>query len=474
MANSLLADLLKTPSQVREEQMQKLRAEGLQRAGLLQAPTGARTALPSIYTNIARSGIASAGENVANIARLGSQGLGGMLGAAGYEQAGQALAQATVTPEERQAAQAQSVLRGVNMNDPESLLKAAQQLQERGLTGASAQLVSMASQIRQTQAELQKTQQQALTEVSKQAKNYADLNYTSEQIVTEIQKRNPEIDAIEAQRQADIALTNKRKEETKRISQLLPGELSQQQADLRETQVKTDEINSQISLNRERLASLSQTDFLKELEASDLSDAEKKELINERVQTRARTGGVSGTGNKIIEMKLKSFGDVIDTGRTAEKGLRLADQAISILPDANLGIFRTPAAYVNRLFADMGISDDATRATVANQLIDVVSGRLTLAEASQLKGALSDKDLAFLQQAAPRGELTAATLQKMFTDLYMERYAEKKTAEKFDSILSATSDSQLRAFNTEEKRNKYMELYRLEAKVDLSDRFAQQ
>ena len=140
MANSLLADLLKTPSQVREEQMQKLRAEGLQRAGLLQAPTGARTALPGIYTNIARSGIASAGENVANIARLGSQGLGGLLSAAGAPQAGQALAQATVTPEERQAAQAQSVMRGLDMNDPAALNAAADELTKLGLTGAATQL----------------------------------------------------------------------------------------------------------------------------------------------------------------------------------------------------------------------------------------------------------------------------------------------------------------------------------------------
>lgn len=129
MANSLLADLLKTPSQVREEQMQKLRAEGLQRAGLLQTPTGARTALPGIYTNIARSGIASAGENVANIARLGSQGLGGLLSAAGAPQAGQALAQATVTPEERQAGMLQETLRKVDPNNLNNLRAVRARLQ---------------------------------------------------------------------------------------------------------------------------------------------------------------------------------------------------------------------------------------------------------------------------------------------------------------------------------------------------------
>jgi len=163
MANSLLADLLKTPSQVREEQMQKLRAEGLQRAGLLQAPTGARTALPGIYTNIARSGIASAGENVANIARLGSQGLGGLLSAAGAPQAGQALAQATVTPEERQAALTQNIMRQMKPGDPKSMRAVAQQLQQRGLTKAALVLAQQASVLEKMQAETAAAQRKGVT-----------------------------------------------------------------------------------------------------------------------------------------------------------------------------------------------------------------------------------------------------------------------------------------------------------------------
>ena len=154
MANSLLADLLKTPSQVREEQMQKLRTEGLERAGLLKAPTGAQTALPSIYTNIARSGIASAGENVANIARLGSQGLGGLLSAAGAEQAGQALAQATVTPEERQAAQAQAAMQGINYSNIASLKAAAQKLKELGNVQVAAALEKRIADLATAQAEV--------------------------------------------------------------------------------------------------------------------------------------------------------------------------------------------------------------------------------------------------------------------------------------------------------------------------------
>lgn len=193
MANSLLADLLKTPSQVREEQMQKLRTEGLQRAGLLQAPTGARTALPSIYTNIARSGIASAGENVANIARLGSQGLGGLLSAAGAPQAGQALAQATVTPEERQATQAQSVMRGLDMNDPAALKAAANELMRLGLTGAATQLSNRANSL------VDRLRQQGFESSQEARAAAAESRKVAEEQRTEAQaQKESAVDAIKA------------------------------------------------------------------------------------------------------------------------------------------------------------------------------------------------------------------------------------------------------------------------------------
>jgi len=108
---------------------------------------------------------------------------------------------------------------------------------------------------------------------------------------------------------------------------------------------------------------------------------------------------------------------------------------------------------------------------VANQLVEVLTGQLTLDRASALKGALSDKDLAFLLKSGPRPDLNVQTLQQMFTDLYQERYAEKRTAEWFDSKLGSTTDSEIKSMKVEELRNKRMKLYRLEAKAELARRF---
>mgnify|MGYP001289920507 CR=1 FL=1 len=461
-----LMGLLKTPSQIRKESQERLMQESLARSQQMLT-RGGSTALPGIISTYGAQAAQRGAQAGAGLLR----GVAGGVGQAVGGDMGQRISALGIPAEERQAREQQEALRGIDYTNATSLLQAAQRLSEQGMTGAAQALVKRASALRQTEADLAKTQQQTQTEITKQAKNLADMGLTQEQIATEIAKRNPSVDKLTAETAANNALTVKRQAETNRITSLLPGELAQQTATLKQTGVKTDEINSQISLNRERLASLNQTDFLKELSASNLSEEEKTALVNERVQTRARTGGVSGVGNKIIDMRLNSISTIIDTGRSAETGLRVAEQAIQILPNANVGIFSSPLAYANRIAAGLGISDEAQQATVANELIEVLTGRLTLDRASALKGALSDKDLAFLLKSGPRADLNAQTLQTMFVDLYQERYAEQKTAEWFDKKLGSTSDSEIKGMQVEKQRNKRMELYRLEAKMELADKY---
>ena len=147
MADSMIQNLLKTPRQIREEQLQKMRNEAAGRAQLGGPIRGASSALPGIFSSVLQQQRPALATDIAQTARGLTQGLGGMLGAAGYEQAGQALAQATVTPEERQATQAQSVMRGLDMNDPAALKAAANELMRLGLTGAATQLSNRANSL---------------------------------------------------------------------------------------------------------------------------------------------------------------------------------------------------------------------------------------------------------------------------------------------------------------------------------------
>jgi len=173
MAESLIANLLKTPQQVREEQMVKLRNQGVAQAQLMAQPTGASSALPSIYANLARQGIAGAGERTANIARLATQGAGSLLGAAGASpELAQAVSGLTVSPEERQAGMLQETLRQVDPNNLNNLRAVRKRLQDQGAPAQAimyidAQIAAKEKEIRERSAT---TRDEARAEQELQAK----------------------------------------------------------------------------------------------------------------------------------------------------------------------------------------------------------------------------------------------------------------------------------------------------------------
>lgn len=168
MADGLLSQLLKTPQQIRQEQLDRIRQESLLGIRAQQPISGARSALPSIYQNVTNQALARQGADIAQAFRGATQGLGGMLGAVGAPELGRAVSQLSVSPQERQAAQAQQVMQGLNQNSPDSLEAAAKRLQSLGLTGAAQQLATRAGALRQQQQEMEfKNRQEArLTRVA--------------------------------------------------------------------------------------------------------------------------------------------------------------------------------------------------------------------------------------------------------------------------------------------------------------------
>ena len=242
MADGLLQGLLKTPQQVREEQLLRMQQQAV--AGRqLQSPLRASSALPGIFSNVLAQQAPALATDVAQAARGITQGVGGMLGAVGQQGLGQAVAGATITPEERQAAQAQQALQGTKLQDPASLEAAAARLQQAGNVNAANALIARAQELRQGQAKLQLTQQQSMTELAQQAKQLAAAGYDKERIATEIATRNPTIGNIEAQRAASDALAEQRRAETFRTTQMLPDEIRQAQADAQKAQLETQKLD---------------------------------------------------------------------------------------------------------------------------------------------------------------------------------------------------------------------------------------
>lgn len=147
MAQSMILDMLKTPQQVREEQLQKLRQQSAGQAKLLAQPISATTALPGLLRSFAAGEMAQQGVDMNQIARRAGGAAGSIAGMLGYQKAGEALSQAFVSPEERTAVQAQNIMKGLNTNDPAALKAAADQLASIGLTREATQLSERAEGI---------------------------------------------------------------------------------------------------------------------------------------------------------------------------------------------------------------------------------------------------------------------------------------------------------------------------------------
>tara|TARA_R110000823_G_scaffold257174_1_gene378969 strand:+ start:812 stop:2260 length:1449 start_codon:yes stop_codon:yes gene_type:complete len=140
MAESMLANLLRTPKQIREEELLKMQQQAAAQAQLGGVMRGQSSALPGIFSSVMQQQRPALATDIAQTARGLTQGIGSMLGATGAKDLGKAVSQATVSPEERQAAQAQGIMAGLDQNDPASLRQTAQKLSTLGLTGAADSL----------------------------------------------------------------------------------------------------------------------------------------------------------------------------------------------------------------------------------------------------------------------------------------------------------------------------------------------
>lgn len=518
MADSMLQNLLKTPRQIREEQLQKMRNEAAGRAQLGGPIRGAQSALPGIFSSVLQQQRPALATDIAQTARGLTQGLGGMLGAAGYQQAGQALAQATVTPEERQAAQAQSVLKGLDMTQPDQLAEAAKRLQSLGLSGAASSLLQRAQKLQSGQIDVALTAAKIQTEAAKQADLLAKAGKSKEEIATEIALRNPRINEIlakqlasEAQARqrtaeavqietltpikaalenkrieaenAGIDLTNKKmslisaqisteeiqqrakeqniteseaktqllEAEIDRYIALTPGEIIKQAADIEETKAKR-------NLAIARIAELSQTDFLRELDRSGLNEQEQQKIIQDRVKSLSSPEGLTGAQSQVVGAKIKVVTDAMETAKGASTSLEKIERAIPLLNDANVGAFGAPLAYVNKIMGDVFGLDSAQASTVANELLQVLGNEITLDQAENLKGALSERDLDFLVKASPTVAKSSKSLAILFQDLYKERFAEQFVALELERQISNLSDAELKDWQAGEALKELTEL----------------
>lgn len=148
---SMIADLLKTPQQVRQERQDAMRQNSLAQAALLSRGSQGSTALPGLLRGFAAQQLVEQGPQMENIVQrgLGAAGmLGGAVGALTPAQA-QATQMLGVPEDERQAAVLSGLARQTGTNDPKRLREIAEQLRNNGRPDVAEQLDTRAQQIEQ-------------------------------------------------------------------------------------------------------------------------------------------------------------------------------------------------------------------------------------------------------------------------------------------------------------------------------------
>lgn len=129
-AKSMILDMLKTPQQVREEQMKGITSRALgMRSELPRATTG----IPGMITNLANQSLVRTAEGMAEMPRRLSGAAGAFAGAAGATPETQRqIAQLGLTQAELQAQQVQDAAQGLDLGNLENMKQKLKELQDAG------------------------------------------------------------------------------------------------------------------------------------------------------------------------------------------------------------------------------------------------------------------------------------------------------------------------------------------------------
>ena len=226
-------------------------------------------------------------------------------------------------------------------------------------------------------------------------------------------------------------------------SALMPYEIAEKVLGNNLTAAQTEQVKVDTNAKLQEMAlGPNPTAFMKELkhaaERNIVSDAEYDELLLQNLQAQSRTGGVSGFDIKGDAQKFAFDGytGVIKAGQTASRPLELFQ---TYLASVENGAATGPLADVERWSMQLGAMfgiDDAEAKAAANDLVSVLQGANTLAEASALKGALSDKDLKFLQESLPNYRNSEQGLKDVLIYLASSKAGEVAAGQSFENRMA--------------------------------------
>ena len=330
-------------------------------------------------------------------------GMGGVTGSMLAEGLGSAAG--LKTAQEARAEQAQSIMQNLDMNDPESMMKAAGELNKRGLTKASFQLLSQAQELKNRQEDV-KFRQDELgfrkeTEEASQKFREDELGFRKEQFTFE-----------KAQAGKDF---NLREESNKLQSRNLDL-----QADRLEFLMDQDEREADLKAEDRASVEIARADYADALRMSGdpdqqrIADAVESGAISilEAEKRLFPESGKTAAGDRDAIRKATSAGRIAEV--SANKAVNLALRYNSIDPTGGfLG------SVYGSFKSIVGGEDEVSRLkTDAENLINqgIVS--------SLPPGPASDKDIAIMSKGFPNSNWNATEITE-----WLQAYARMKRVE---------------------------------------------
>lgn len=529
MAESNIMGLFANPEDIRQKQRERLLNEGRQSAGMLMqgGGSGLSQAIKGYGANVAQYIPVQADRMKRGLMGAAAE----VAGLQGNEEGRRAIQMASMSPQEQQAAKTQQLLSSVDTSDPQSIAKGVAAAQQAGLPkvveflkGKAASLASAdrAKEIedRNYALEYAKTQSQLGVDNAKIKKTLAEADKLDKTTPLEVRIKSveagiaeatmsDEVKKVKADLQATIVDTQlagaqkmQLNQSIEQASQMFPVEMEEALAGLDKTRAttaltqaqttseealrpeKVKQIVAQSKLlgyqveatkaltdqRKAQMENMNQTDFLRELNSLNISEEERQQLIADRVATRSSTGDVKqfDPNDDISKMRLEQAQKIAEKGAEAVSNLERTENIIVALDRAATGKFAGPEAFIKSWMGQLGF-EDAQRDTVANELYQVLRGEVTLEAAGNLKGALSDKDLAFLERTIPARDMSVQGLRSIFGAMAAESAADVAAAQAMDKFITSTDSQQLRgapinnietAFKTQARTMYLLELKR--------------
>jgi len=310
-----------------------------------------------------------------------------------------------------------------------------------------------------------------LEKISKQNANRAQLSgirldsakirQINDSITTEEVKRR----SLEQQIDESEARTQLVNEELSRYIDMTPSEVLKSQLEAAKLGVDIAKTAGEVTLDQARMADIGQTDFTRELDrlvgSGEYTKEEAAKLLQSRLETKALQGSL---GQAVRTEQAKSIITKASTYTEQAQGsaqrMDVAESGLNYLRDAATGNFRTTEEVFNNVLASFG-QKKALNSKAQSQLLDVVLKGAALDKAQALKGALSDRDLAFVEALAGSRDLGPAALASLLQEQYTEAYVQSKVTEQIELIVENLPPSQLGTFRFDTVVSQLEKAYRI-------------